>query len=254
MIIFDKKNPHKKHYSANQRLKPQYKSFISIKKTLWLSVLVISLILIYIWVNDFYEHKVIEPQKIIWQVSNTLPSTTLNILKKQTQPMFKDGYLHIDVLKIRRLLESSPWIESASIKREFWLKLRIELQVKSIALRLNDNSYIDTKGRSFLPKYLLNNNKPLAIGTASQAEIIHTYYQQFSKILTNKLPISMLKYQQTTSIIIGNNTLIKLGYTKQVQRLKTFIKLYPRLIKKYKTLDHLSIDMRYIDGVVIKKP
>lgn len=259
MIIFNKKNPHKKHRTSKyrdtgERLKPQHKPIISLKNIIVLVLLIIGFGLSYLLVNYFYQHQAIKPQKIIWQTSNVLPNAALISLKKQIQPMFKGSYLHIDLLKIRRLLERSPWIESASIQREFWLKLRIKLQVRSIALRLNDDSYIDTQGKSFLPKYLLNNNAPLAIGTAQQSEKIYQYYQQFNKILSQTLPISAIKHQQTTSVIIGNNTLIELGYDKQAQRLKTFVKLYPRLIKKHKTLDHLSIDMRYIDGLVIKRP
>lgn len=199
-----------------------------------------------------YNQQWLEINKVNWHIHGKYPQELQAQLQQDIQPLLNDNYLNINLKNINKVISGNAWVDVVYIKRSFWLNIDIKIRIKEIMLRLNDNSYIDTKGNVFTPKIQMQVDKPLLITKETNIIGIYREYLRLQKILGEKLPIKVIKQNKTTQLIIANDITLQLGYQRKVQRIRSFISAYNRLLHRYKTLKHHTIDMRYVDGLVVK--
>lgn len=234
-----------------KHLKPQHPPKINYPKVLlWAGLLVVlfmGLPLLY----HYAKQELPGFEGISWTVHGELPAPSLNAIKKSIQPLLKVHYSDIDTHQIKDTILKNAWVKSVVVRRPFWSKLAVVIRTRKIAMRFNHNGYIDSEGEVFTPEYKKHSELPLMVTPVEAVASTYKAYQLYQKILGEQFQIKLIKQAQTTELVINNNTTLKLGYDKQTERLKNFVKLYPRLQKKYPSIDHLIIDFRYKKGMSI---
>ncbi len=247
-----------KRHSTRPKLKPQTPSIlhrIPIKGIMLVLAVSIAVLISVSLLKNLNTNQVFEPKSARWQVSGILPNASLLSIKRQAKPLLATQFSDIDLHQLKQQIQTNPWVKSAQIERTFWGRLRIKLRIKTPVLRLNNTGYIDELGYAFTPKHLLDTTLPLAITNPDNSQTTLKQYKQYSKILTTRFSIKVINSNVLTQLIIDNNTTLKLGYNQHIERLQEFKKIYTRLLRKYKSIDHLIIDLQYKKGgVVISKP
>ncbi len=213
----------------------------------------IIIVLIIFWSTlIIYNQSWLQLNEVIWNIQGTYPKALPTKLKKSVKNALNNNYININLERINSVIRQNLWVESVYVQRSFWLNITIEIKIKKIALRLNNDSYIDINGKPFNPKLKINTNAPLAITDKSNSSGIYKDYLKFNKILGTSFPIKVIKQNKTTELIIKDDIKIMLGFSKKTVRVTNFVNIYNRLLKRHKSLSHSTIDMRYIDGVTIK--
>lgn len=235
----------------HQRLKPQYQPRFNYPKIISLIVLLGLLFFALPVFYDYAKQELPSFKEVHWQVSGVLPKSSLNAIKKSVNPLLVGNYHQINTHHIKAKILENSWVQKVVVKRPFWSKLEIIIYTHNIAMRFNQHSYITTTGIAFHPSHTIVSQQPLAIGKTTEAKTLYQNYRLYQKVLTQHFKIQVIKINPTTELIINNNTILKLGFDKQVARIKQFIALYPKIKKKYKNIDHLQIDLRYKKGVSI---
>ncbi len=223
-------------------------------KTYYLKLIIKTIIVVVLFwfILIAYNQNWLQLNKVVWDIQGTYPKTLPIKLKKAIKNELNANYLNINLEKINSIIRQNHWVDTIYVRRSFWLNITIEIKIKKIALMLNNNSYIDTNGNAFSPELKINTNVPLAITNKANSKSIYKDYLKFSKILGTSFPIRVIKQDKTTELIIKDDIKIMLGYSKKTTRIINFINIYNRLLKRHKSLNHSTIDMRYIDGVTIK--
>ncbi len=240
--------------SKRAKLKPQYKQWWQINSKIILYLLLgLMLTLLAFFGTDIIKQRLPKFNQLHYDIKGQIPAPSLRHIKKQVDALLPKYYADADTYKIKNTILKNAWVKTVIISRPFWNRLHIHIKTRQIALRLNQKSYIDENGEAFSPSWTLKSNIVLAIGNKNNAKAIYDAYKNYQKTLGEHFIIKLIKYDQVSEININNNTLLKLGYDKQIERLRKFNRIYPNLVEKYKTIDHLVIDLRYKQGVSVHK-
>lgn len=167
-----------------------------------------------------------------------------------------------DVNIIQKQIESLPWIQQVSIRKQWPDILKIHIVEYIPVAFWNDFQTISTTGTIFkVPKKYRGDDDttviPLLYGPEGSEQTVLANYYVFNEILkSSKFQIKSVKMDTRYSwqLILQDNIHLKLGRNNIIERLCYFIKIYPILIQKInnnnKCIDY--IDLRYRSGFVVK--
>ncbi len=250
----NKKNKryNKRQKTTTQRLMPVAKIltiFFTISLTLW----------------GMTKIKDIDSLKTVfkWQIDSSLLITQAE-LEKKIQPLIKNKYL-LDLVEIKHLLESEPWIATAQVKRSFFNTVKINIETQQIAMRWentdckmkstpNCSGYISNTGTLFIPKKQVKSDVVLARSKADKASIAQLYQDYLIYQNATKKRIKSFSRTHIDKLVFEPNIKVVLGYQQKQQRLVRFLKVYAKLRKKIakKKLNRATFDMRYPKGFSVK--
>lgn len=207
-----------------------------------------------------------------WTIDNT-ELVSQETLEKKIEPLVNELY-QLDLHEIKTELERHPWVLKAQVKRLFWDSISINISThQPVALWKNidcqnnkrqDNcqGYITAQGKLITPQNLFyhqpSENTPNLIELQSsynpdKSILLLNDYRDYQKILDD-MKINTFIRSNIDSLSIEPNITVVLGYSKQLQRLQKFIKIYKELRKKIplKRLKKSTYDMRYPKGFTLK--
>ncbi|URJ27384.1 cell division protein FtsQ/DivIB [Candidatus Blochmanniella camponoti] len=166
-----------------------------------------------------------------------------------------------DVNIIQKQIESLPWIQQVSVRKQWPDTLKIHI-IEYIPLTYwNDFYIISTKGIIFrVPKEYRDNDQkvmPSLYGPEGSERVVLANYYAFNEILkSSKFHIKSVHMDTRYSwqLILQDNIHLKLGRNNIIERLYYFIKIYPILIQKINDnntcIDY--IDLRYRSGFAVR--
>ncbi|AGC03430.1 cell division protein FtsQ [Candidatus Blochmanniella chromaiodes str. 640] len=166
-----------------------------------------------------------------------------------------------DVNIIQKQIESLPWIQQVSVRKQWPDTLKIHI-IEYIPLTYwNDFHIISTTGIIFkVPKEYRDNNKkvmPSLYGPEGSERAVLANYYAFNEILKSiKFQIKSVQMDTRYSwqLILQDNIHLKLGRNNIIERLYYFIKIYPILFQKINDnntcIDY--IDLRYRSGFAVR--
>jgi cell division protein FtsQ len=247
-----------KNQNSNKKLSNRfYLSVVYISKILF----IISILLLIGWIifksnfADFLE------VNIEWEIEKNSPIDESILINRISPIISKNKYL-LNLSKIKQSLENEPWVDKVYIKRLFWNNIKINVSIHKVAIRLqnidcddinqkNCLGYISTKGKIFIPDKLVQVDNPLALAKFDP-DIIYDLYLDFKnyQAILGAIAIKSITRTNIDKLTIMPNIKIILGYDKQNQRLKRFIKIYNRIQNK-KRIKNATFDMRYSKGFAL---
>ncbi|ANI30931.1 cell division protein FtsQ [Yersinia entomophaga] len=160
-----------------------------------------------------------------------------------------------DVNIIQQQIERLPWIQQASVRKQWPDELKIHLVEYVPVARWNDLHMIDAAGKSFsVPSERIGGQKlPLLYGPEGSEQDVLEGYRAMSKVLAaNKYTLKMaaMSARHSWQLALDNDVRLELGRDDRMGRLQRFMELYPMLEQQPdKRVSY--IDLRYDTGAAV---
>ncbi|CCV31062.1 TPA: cell division protein FtsQ [Yersinia enterocolitica] len=160
-----------------------------------------------------------------------------------------------DVNIIQQQIERLPWIQQASVRKQWPDELKIHLVEYVPFARWNDLHMVDEQGRSFsVPSERIGKQKlPLLYGPEGSEQDVLEGYRAINKVLAaNKYQLKMvaMSARHSWQLALDNDVRLELGRDDRMGRLQRFIELYPMLQQQPdKRVSY--VDLRYETGAAI---
>ncbi|EIQ96741.1 cell division protein FtsQ, partial [Yersinia pestis PY-03] len=160
-----------------------------------------------------------------------------------------------DVNIIQQQIERLPWIQQASVRKQWPDELKIHLVEYVPFARWNDLHMIDEQGRSFsVPSERMGKQVlPLLYGPEGSERDVLEGYRAINKVLAaNKYQLKMvaMSARHSWQLALDNDVRLELGRSDRMGRLQRFIELYPMLQQQPdKRVSY--IDLRYDTGASV---
>ncbi|MDB2590286.1 cell division protein FtsQ/DivIB [Candidatus Thioglobus sp.] len=245
--------------------------FQYLKLLLWplIFTLVVSII---VWTNYHYNSSEILKISVNWEIDRDY-LVNKETFEKQIESLTNKPY-QLDLHGIKDALERHPWVQEANVKRLFWDTIQIGIITHPIAAywenlacnkpleKENCQGYITTQGSLIKPEnlYYQRNDQALenlvVLKSGHQPEQYGSLLEDYRtyQLILSDLKILTLTRSNIDQLTLKPNITVVLGYNKQQQRLKDFVKIYHKLRQKIplRKLNKATYDMRYPKGFTLK--
>ncbi|RUO56392.1 cell division protein FtsQ/DivIB [Pseudidiomarina homiensis] len=169
------------------------------------------------------------------------------------------SFFSADVNELRAEVEAMPWVEKASVRKE-WpdiLKVFVVEQVPLAHWNANqrDDALLNQAGEVFYAdKSGLEGGLPYLAGPDHAVAEAVKHYRQLNELLQlNGFSIAQLELSERFSVelALAQGTMLRLGREALLERIQRFIDVYPEL-EAHKDAPIDAIDLRYDTGVAVR--
>ena len=230
-----------------------------VKISKWISFFIF-LLLIYFVQNSFFKLKVwLTDQESLPLTALVLTGDRLHITDKVVTDILakqknKLNFFTVEIAQIQKQLEEKPWVYSASIRRHWPDTLKIHIVEQTILAVWNQNSLLNRFGEiiNVVPENK-ENYVALSGEDESSEEVLNTYVQLNQLLKPSHYRIASLDSDKRNSseLVLKNGITLKLGKEQKLERIQTFLKAFPRIVKKYEINSIEYVDLRYDTGLAI---
>jgi len=167
-----------------------------------------------------------------------------------------EGFFDIDVLGVKRSLESHPWVARAEVKRVWPDTLALNLVEETAIARWGEKSLLNQHGQVFTPAALDETSLlPLLSGSEGSEVRMMEQFQAMNQILfPTGLRIEQLILSERNSweLVVTGEMRIVAGREEVRERLKRFAAIYDKRIGN-DIADIEKVDLRYKNGFTVKQ-
>ncbi|WP_258807413.1 cell division protein FtsQ/DivIB [Pseudidiomarina sp. CB1] len=169
------------------------------------------------------------------------------------------SFFSADVNELRAEVEAMPWVEKASVRKE-WpdiLKVFVVEQVPLAHWNANqrDDALLNQAGEVFYAdKSGLEGGLPYLAGPDHAVAEAVKHYRELNELLQlNGFSIAQLELSERFSVelALAQGTMLRLGREALLERIQRFIDVYPEL-EAHKDAPIDAIDLRYDTGVAVR--
>lgn len=195
-------------------------------------------------------------------VLGTLDYTDRAKLQVQIEQQTKDGFYGLDIDRIRRSVETLPWVAEARVSRIWPGRVSVEVEEHEPTARWNDDSLISKRLELFVPPQLDADNErysewltvfsdlPLLSGADGRHTAVLDSFREYQRAfdaLGVSIEVLSEDERHSQTLELSNQVLVRLGYEEHDLRLARFLDVYQRLVTP---LDGRGarFDMRYSNG------
>ena len=166
-----------------------------------------------------------------------------------------ESLLLVDMVKIKQVLESMPWVRNVTIRREWPDTLVLNVMEEKAIARWGDTRLLNQDGAIFAPDSIVGLEQ-LAIltGPDDSARQVMEHYQLFNQLLYQRgLKIAELSLNERGAwlLMLANGVLVNIGEEDVMKRMRRLVAfLQPYFLDQMATVE--SIDLRYTSGIAVK--
>lgn len=206
-----------------------------------------------------------------WQMSEHVPSEIMPIdnvkiegafvylsrddIQQQLKQVLTGDFFTADIEAVRTSLLSLPWVQDASIRRQWPSTLQIRITERRAVAYWSDDSLLSDKGELFRPKQI---NREMQMPVINGPEGLHHKVWGFLVSLhtelsglgvdVNKL---VLDERRSWSMQLSNGVELQLGRNDTERRVQRFVKVFS--MQNAPNIDDINyIDLRYPNGFAMK--
>lgn len=210
------------------------------------------LAILYAW--QYLQHHQLFPIKDV-AVIDTAAHVDPKAVKAIALPDVESGFFRFSVENLQAQLNNIPWVQQASVTREWPNKLVIEFTEYKPVARWDDKALIASDGTVFSPGAYAKvpANLPLLNGPNAEADSVLTYYELMQKMLTPlhfQIKEIDVSNRLAWNLLLNNGMRINLGEQHPIERLQAFIAAYPQIIAQPNEVADY-VDMRYDHGMAV---
>jgi len=208
---------------------------------------------------------------ILWRDPDTLPIKHVQVegpfryvsrsaLEQAVLPFVQNGFLHVDVIALKKRVLEFPAVKEARIMRVWPDKLWIEVVEHHFVARWRNPStqqiwLVSEEGVTLpISPNEADNSLFLLIGPVAQIQRLLQISQQIDKKLTTiGLHLTELELDRRHALQakLDNETWLILGRDTTLARVQRFVQIYEKLTPKIS--GKMSyIDLRYTNGIAVK--
>ena len=206
-----------------------------------------------------------------WQLSERLPAEIMPIdsvkiegtfvhlsredIQLQLNQVLTGDYFTADIAAVRTSLLSLPWVQDASIRRQWPSTLQIRIIERQAVAYWSDDSLLSDTGELFGPKQINREMQmPVIIGPEGLHHKVWGFLVSLHAELSglgldvNKLE---LDERRSWSMLLSNGVELQLGRNDTQRRIQRFVKVFS--MQNAPKLDDIKyIDLRYPNGFAMK--
>ena len=206
-----------------------------------------------------------------WQLSDRMPAEIMPInnvqiegafvhlsrsdIRQQLMQVLTGDYFTADIDAVRSSLLSLPWVQDASIRRQWPSTLLIRIVERRAVAYWSDDSLLSDQGELFQPGKI---NREMQIPVIKGPEGLHHKVWEFLVTLhkeisglgldVNKL---VLDERRSWSMLLSNGVELQLGRNDTERRVHRFVKVFS--MQNAPKIDDIKyIDLRYPNGFAMK--
>lgn len=174
-------------------------------------------------------------------------------VEKVVRSSFKGSFIALNVDNVHGQIEKMPWVQRASVRKEWPDTLRVYLIEQKAVAKWNDDMLLNQYGKSFqakVPEEL--QHLPVLFGPGGSERTALEGYKAMQSLLANTdLEIAELSLSERYAwhIRLKNDVNLNLGRTEFMNRLQRFVDIYPLLLRNEKAVSY--VDLRYDTGLAV---
>jgi cell division protein FtsQ len=190
------------------------------------------------------------------RIENRLQRLDPQAVRQAVLPHVSQGFLRIDVDRIRSELEALPWVAEASVRRSWPDALLVRIREQQAAARWSHGGLLNPQGELFRAATEQEQWQQLALlrGPRETEKVLMKEYQAIQGMLTPLgLRISHLTMNERRawSLNLDNGLQLRLGRHDTHVRLLRFVRVYGNVLQpRLQAID--SIDLRYTNGFAVR--
>ena len=206
-----------------------------------------------------------------WQLSAQVPDEIMPIdnvqiegvfvhlsredIRQQLMQVLTGDYFTADIEAVRASLLLLPWVQDASIRRQWPSTLQIRIVERRPVAYWSDDSLLSDRGELFTPKQI---SRDLQIPAITGPEGLQRKVWDFLVTLDTKLSglgldVSrlVLDERRSWSMLLSNGVELQLGRNDTERRIQRFVKVFS--MQNAPNIDDIKyIDLRYPNGFAMK--
>lgn len=187
-------------------------------------------------------------------VEGDLSYISQQAVQQRIAPFVTASFFSVDLLGMRRELESMPWIASAEVRRVWPDQVLVRLEEQLPIARWGDEALLNNQGQAFAPKELAHYEQlPQLYGPTRAQQRVMQQYQVLSQMLRPLgFSITRLELRERGSWFLstGQGIELLLGRDHLVEKMRRFIAIYDKALKE-QNANIARIDLRYANGLAV---
>lgn len=195
------------------------------------------------------------------EIEGAYENISLNDLRGKVVSVLEGGYFTVDLEVVRDALLELPWVEDASVRRQWPAGLHIKVIEKQAVAYWGDDSVLSNRGELFTPLVIEKNKAlPLLRGPEGLHEKVWGFLMEVNDDFNETdLEINQLALDERRAwtLVIANKgvaqeVVVKLGREDTANRLDRFVRVFSN--NAALSLNNIAvIDMRYPNGFAMRK-
>lgn len=176
-------------------------------------------------------------------------------IQKLVEPLLSGGFISLDLKRIRDGLERHPWIEEASISRQWPDSLVIRLVEEVPIARWGNSAFLNHRGeRLEIGDNSMLAHLPLLEGVArSERQMMRSYRQMVQLLQPAELRIAALQRDARDAwrLTLTNDLELVIGRDQVIEKMRRFLLVWEQHLKT-QVADVVRVDIRYDNGVAVQ--
>jgi cell division protein FtsQ len=164
------------------------------------------------------------------------------------------GLVSVDLVAVRRAVEQLPWVDSASVERQWPRALRIRVVEQVPAARWGANGLLNTRGELFISeaRHIPPELPRLSGPRGSEAEVARRYLVAQGQLIEAGMRLTAVRLDARGAweFDLDNGITVRLGRRQVDERFQRFVTAGVGQIAAHAS-DIGYIDMRYTNGFAI---
>ncbi len=166
----------------------------------------------------------------------------------------EEDFLELDLQRVKSVLEREPWIEKASVQRQWPDVLRVRVYEQQPIARWGEAGFLNQKGVIIRVEDAHKLNAlPWLDGEDDQAGKVMRQYQDIAPLLRARgLILTSLKCDQRKSwkMQLQDDIEVNIGRDLVMEKMSRFISIYDRQLRQNWS-EVASVDLRYDSGIAV---
>ena len=176
-------------------------------------------------------------------------------LQAAVEPHLDGGFFTVDVGKVCEVIESMPWVASATVKRIWPDRLSVQITEQQPVARWGEDGYLNARGESFVPEPTeVAGELPALAGPDGHEVTVLEHYRAMSRALAPtglRLTAVTLDDRRAWRLQTGSGVELDLGRADTRRRLQRFVQAWPGVFVD--RVDELQrVDLRYSNGFSVR--
>jgi len=176
-------------------------------------------------------------------------------IQKMVEPLLSGGFISLDLQRIRDGLERHPWIEEASISRQWPDSVVIRLVEEVPIARWGDTAFLNHRGeRLEIGDNSMLSHLPVLEGVErSERQMMRSYRQMVQMLQPAELRIAALKRDARDAwrLTLTNDLELVIGRDQIIEKMRRFLLVWDQHLRTRAT-EVDRVDIRYDNGVAVQ--
>ena len=176
-------------------------------------------------------------------------------LQAQLEPHLGGGFFGVDVGEVCEVIESMPWVATATVKRVWPDRLSVLVTEQQPVAHWGENGYLNARGESFVPEPTrVDLELPALAGPAGHETAVLEQYRAMSRALAPtglRLVGVTLDDRRAWRLRTDSGVQLELGRSDTRRRLQRLVQAWPTVFAERS--DELQrVDLRYSNGFSVR--